>query len=708
MSTVIYQKDENQIVHFMLDRPDSTVNLLDWRFCEDFKTAVGKLSHEVFKGVIIRSSKSTFFAGGDIDTLYKATINDAESVYQLTMQVKQAFRVLETLGKPVVACINGSALGGGFETALACTARIAVNKKTTKLGFPEVTLGLLPGAGGVTRMVRHLGVQAALPFLAEGRLLSPENALKLKLVDSLVDSESELTDAAIHYILNNPGAVQPWDDKDFKLPGGAPNSPKLAPLLVAAPAAMRQKTRGNLPAPEAILAAVVEGASVDFATASKIESRYFVALVTGQVSKNLINTFWYQKNAIGNGMNRPNCDKKIFHKVGVLGAGMMGGGIAYSAATKGIDVVLKDVSLENAEKGKDYSRRILDKKVQNGHLDQNQAEAILARIQATDSVEQLNDCELVVEAVYEDRALKEKVTQEAEAVLTGSAVFGSNTSTLPISGLASASKRPKNFIGIHFFSPVDKMPLIEIICGEETSEQTLAKAYDFSLQLGKTPIVVNDSRGFFTSRVFSCFVKEGVKMLRETCAAEIENAAWEDGFPVGPLAVLDEVSLSLFDKISTQTQRDFEAQGQSFVIDAADEVVKKMLELERAGRVTGAGFYQYESNGKKRLWPKLKQHFNPDDNSLPYQDIKDRLLYIMSLETVKCLDEKVLRSVGDANIGSVMGIGFPQWTGGALQFINSVGIKAFTVRATELSTRYGERFMPCETLRKMADNAEQF
>ncbi len=708
MSTVIYQKDENQIVHLVLDRPNSPVNLIDWEFCRDFTSAVEALSQDSFQGAILRSTKSTFFAGGDIDTLYKAKAENAESVYQLTMQVKDAFRKLETLGKPVVACINGSALGGGFETALACTTRIAVNHKSIKLGFPEVTLGLLPGAGGVTRMVRHLGIQAALPFLAEGRMLSPEAAMKLNLVDALVESESQLVDAAITHILNNPGAIQPWDEKGFRLPGGTPNTPKLAQLLVAAPAAMRQKTRGNLPAPEAILAAAVEGASVDFATASRIESRYFAELATGQVSKNLINAFWYQKNAIDNGKNRPNSAKTKFQKVGVLGAGMMGAGIAYSAAVKGIDVVLKDVTLENAEKGKDYSRRLLEKKVQKGRLEQSAADAILGRIKVTDSVEPLADCELVVEAVFEDRALKEKVTQEAEAVLADSAVFGSNTSTLPISGLASASKRPDNFIGIHFFSPVDKMPLIEIICGEKTSDETLAKAYDFSLQLGKTPIVVNDSRGFFTSRVFSCFVKEGVKMLKETSAAEIENAAWADGFPVGPLAVLDEVSLSLFDKINAQTRRDFEEQGAEFVIDDADDIVMKMLELNRAGRIAGAGFYQYSDSGKKSLWPELGQHFNPNAESIPYQDIKDRLLYIMSLETVKCFDEKVLRSVGDANIGSVMGIGFPQWAGGALQFINSVGIKTFVDRATELASRYGERFLPGETLRKMAVNEELF
>ena len=708
MNAIEYQKDAHGIAHLILDKPDSPVNLMDDGFADDFELAVAKIAGDAPKGVIIRSNKTTFFAGGDLVSLSQINHENAHQAYEMTMRIKTSMRQLETLGIPVVACISGAALGGGFEITLACTHRVALNHKSVQLGCPEVTLGLLPGAGGVTRLTRLLGIQAALPYLAQGKIMRPGEAHSLGIVHELVETPEALIDAAVNHINSNPAQSQPYDQKGYRLPGGTPSSPKLAQALMVAPAMLYKQTRGNMPAPEAILSAMVEGSQVDFDTACRIESRYFAELAKGKVAKNLINTFFFQKNEIDGGKNRPQGPRNKLTRVAVLGAGMMGAGIAYSAAIKGIEVVLKDVTLENAERGKDYSRKLLQKRAEKGRMTPEKVNEVLDKITCTANAETLAGCELVIEAVFEDRNLKAQVTQEAEAQISENAIFGSNTSTLPITGLAQASSRPSNFIGIHFFSPVDKMPLVEIICGEQSSDEALMMAYDFTLQLGKTPIVVNDSRGFYTSRVFSTFVKEGVQMLREADAAEIENGAWLAGFPVGPLAVVDEVSLTLIDKITRQTKKDLEAQGKTLGGHPADDIFQSMLDLERAGKLAGKGFYEYPEQGKKYLWPEVNQQFKTTEQSIPLIDIKERLLFIMAIETVRCLDEQVLRSVGDANIGSIFGIGYPAWTGGTLQYINHVGVSEFVERADELAERYGERFSVPESLRNMARNQERF
>ena len=711
MSTISYHKDPHNIVHLVLDRPGSPVNLMDTAFADEFSVTVERLLADDFAGVIIRSNKSTFFAGGDINLLYDTNDDNARVLYDMTMQLKQAMRRLENCGKPVVACLNGSALGGGFELALACHRRIAINDNRSQFGLPEVTLGLLPGAGGVTRLVRLLGVEAALPLLAQGQLFKAARAQELGLIHQLVDNEQALVDAALSWIAALPkdnAITQPYDAKGYRLPGGTPNQPKLGQKLPIMPAMIRRTTKGTLPAPEAVLACAVEGAQVDFDTACRIESRYFVSLARGQVSKNLINAFWYQLNAIKAGDNRPQSTApRRFDKVGVLGAGMMGAGIAYACAIKGIEVVLKDVSLEAAERGKDYSRRLLDKRLAQGRITQEQHTEILTRITTATDVSALAGCQLVIEAVFEDRALKAQVTEEAEAVLGENAIVASNTSTLPITGLAGASKHPSQFIGMHFFSPVDKMPLVEIICGKQTDEATLAGVYDLAMQLGKTPIVVNDSRGFYTSRVFTTFVKEGISLLRDAPAATVENAAWLCGFAVGPLAVSDEVSLSLFDRIARQTRADLEAEGLPPALHPADAIIDQMLNKERQGKAAGQGFYDYPGAGDKRLWPGLTDFWEAA-GSLPLEDIKERLLFVMALETVRCLDEGVLRSVGDANIGALFGLGFPQWTGGPLQYINQYGLPAFVKRARELATLYGERFEPPAGLLSLAKQGGRY
>lgn len=697
MSSVRYEKDQHNIVHLILDKPNAGANLMDNEFTDSLTAAVEKLRQDDYAGVIFRSAKSTFFAGGNLDDLFTTQKENAHELYDMVTRLKLAMREIETQGKPVVACINGAALGGGWELALCAHYRIALNKGVI-LGLPEVTLGLLPGGGGVIRMTRLLGVQAAMPYLLEGKQFKPEKGLELGLVNEVVDSAARLLTSAIDWIKENSNAdcniQQPYDVKGSKVPGGTPKQPALAKIIPIAPAMVRAKTKGTLPAPESILAVMIEGLQVDIDTAMRIESRYFVELVCSQVAKNMINTFWYQMNEIKAGAARPkNIARKKVKKLGILGAGMMGAGIAYSSAMKGIEVVLKDVSIDNADKGKAYSQNIVDKQVNKGRLSQDKRDALLNRIFPTDNAQQLSGCDLVIEAVFESRELKASVTAEAEAQISTQAIFASNTSTLPITSLAQASKRPENYIGLHFFSPVDKMPLVEIICGEKTSNETLALAYDYVQQIGKTPIVVNDSRGFYTSRVFGTFANEGIAMLGEgISAAAIENAAFLAGFPVGPLAVTDEVSLTLLQKIRQQTILDMEAEGKDYTHHPAESTVDKMIALQREGKLAEAGFYDYPVKSKKHLWPGLKDTFEQAEKAIDLQEIKDRLLYIQAIETVRCLEENVLTSVRDANIGSIMGIGYPIWTGGILQFINQTGLDTFIERAEILHTNFGERF----------------
>ncbi len=720
MTSVKYQKDSNNIAHLILDKEGSSANLMDMAFAKDLAEAAAQLANDQVDGVIIRSTKSTFFAGGDIKMLVEVNHDNASEVHDMCNSMKASMRIIETCGKPVVACIGGAAMGGGWEMALSAHHRIALNSRKVKLGLPEVTLGLLPGGGGVTRMVRLLGLQNAMPFLLQGKNFTPAQGLKNGLIHQVVDEETQLVEQAIAWIKENTNQIelvaginaQPWDIKGYKIPGGGPRDPKVAMTLPITPSIIRRASKGTLPAPDLIYAAMVEGAQVDFNSACRIETRYFVELAKGKISKNIINTFWFQLNTIKAGGNRPESIlKKKFTKVGVLGAGMMGAGIAYSLAAKGIEVVLKDVSMESAEKGKSYSRKQLDKQVARGKLTTFQTEQTLQLIHPTINANELADCDFVIETVFEDRAIKAAVTQESEAVITAKTIVASNTSTLPITGLAKASSRPENFIGMHFFSPVDKMPLVEIICGEQTSDEALAACFDLTLQMGKTPIVVNDSRGFYTSRVFTTFVKEGIAMLKDAHPASIENAAYLSGFPVGPLAVSDEVSLTLFDKIHKQTQADLALEGKQLPSHPADDIINAMLEQNRTGKAAGHGFYDYPIDAKKTLWSELTS-FNQDsgegENSISLIDMKERLLFIMAIETARCVEEGIIRSTGDGNIGSVFGFGYPTWTGGTLQFINQYGLDKFIARAEQLTERYGDRFTVPVLLKEMLKNGKVF
>ena len=678
----------------------------------DFRAAlaetVDKLqADENIAGIIFRSNKKTFFAGGDLDELIQATPEHATEFFNMIEEMKAKLRYIETRGIPVVAALNGTALGGGWELALGCHYRIALNDAKAKFGLPEVTLGLLPGGGGIVRMVRLLGLQNAFPLLMEGKQIGVEKAKSLGLIQDTADSLEDLMDKAITWVKANPKSQQPYDVKGYKIPGGTPSTPAVAQMLAIAPAMLRDKTKGCYPAPEAIMSAAVEGAQVDVDTALTIESRYFTYLATGQISKNMIGTFWHGLNAIKSGASRPkDVVKWQATKVGILGAGMMGAGIAYATASKGIAVVLKDVSVEAAEKGKAYSQKLLDKKVSQGRLSAEKRDQVLGLIHATADAADLQGCDLIIEAVFENVELKAKVTQEAEAYLADSGIFASNTSTLPISGLAQASQDQAKFIGLHFFSPVDKMQLVEIIKGKNTSAETLAKAYDYVQQIGKTPIVVNDSRGFFTSRVFGTFVQEGLRLLSEGVhPARIEMAALKAGMPVGPLAIQDEVSLTLSEHVAAETRKALQAEGKDLPRSGADDVIQTMIhEFGRKGKAAGAGFYEYPEGGKKHLWDGLSKW--QKDSNISEQEMIDRFLFVQSLDTLRCLEEGVLESTVDGNVGSIFGIGFAPWTGGALQFLNQYGLEKALLRANTLEAKYGERFKAPQLLKDKVAKGE--
>ena len=705
-----YEKDSKHIVTLSLDQPNHSANLLGQELFDALGATVDRLCDEdALAGVVLTSAKRDFILGGDLDLLFKA--RDPAWLVHWGMAFKQQLRRLETLGKPVVAAINGTALGGGLEIALACHHRILLNDPRVRVGLPEIKLGLFPGGGGTQRLPRLIGVQAAMPIILEGRELKPQKALEAGIVGELAGSLENLMERARAWILKHPGSAQPWDQKGFRWPGGDPKSPRMAQVWMMAPTMLNQKTRGHYPAASDALAAICEGSLVDFDTASRIESRYFAKTVVSQTAKNMINAFWYQMNQIRRGAARPDgFEKGVVNRVGVLGAGMMGAGIAHVSALAGIDVVLKDVSMEMAEKGRSHSLGLLEKGVARGRMKQDRADAVAGRIHPTDKTEDLAGCDLIIEAVFENRALKATVTREAEECIEPSAIFASNTSTLPITGLADASMRPANFIGLHFFSPVDKMQLVEIIVGKQTSSETLARAFDYVQQIKKVPIVVNDSRGFFTSRVFSTYVQEGMALLDEGMnPAAIESAGLQAGMPVGPLALSDEVSLSLMHHIRSQTRKDMQQEGKPFTVHPGDSVITKMVEvLDRPGKKAGKGFYDYPADGPKHLWPGLGDEWRVSGNQLAQQEMIDRLRYIQAIEAVRCLQEGVINSIADANIGSILGWGFAPFKGGVLQFINDQGLFDFINKAESMATRFGERFRPPELLQKKYEAGEQF
>ncbi|MEC3913922.1 3-hydroxyacyl-CoA dehydrogenase NAD-binding domain-containing protein [Nocardia sp. CDC160] len=713
-----WEKDADGIVVLTMDDPNQGANTMNQLYKDSMRATVDRLVAEKddITGVVITSAKKTFFAGGDLKNMMQTTPADAAAIMEELTFIKSDLRRLEQLGKPVVSAINGAALGGGLEITLATHYRIAADVKGLKIGLPEVKLGLLPAGGGVTRITRMLGIANGLMgVLLQGNEFNAQKAKATGLVNEVVGSVEELVPAAKAWILankDNPdAAVQPWDKKGFKIPGGTPSTPALAANLPAFPANLRKQLKGqNMPAPQAIMAAAVEGAQVDFDNASLIESRYFVSLLTGPVAKNMIQAFFFDLQAINNGGSRPkDVPKREIKKVGVIGAGMMGAGIAYVTAKAGIDVVLKDVTIEAANKGKDYSVKLEEKALSRGKTTEEKSKTLLDRIKPTADAADFAGVDFVIEAVFENPELKAKVFQEIEDIVDADALLGSNTSTLPITLLANGVKRSEDFIGIHFFSPVDKMPLVEIIKGEKTSDEALARVYDYTLAIRKTPIVVNDSRGFYTSRVIGKFINEAIMMLGEGVDPQtIEQAGLQAGYPAAPLKLSDELNFTTMQKIYKETAEAIVAAGGE--IDAASAATAQILdklvgEFDRKGKAGGAGFYDYDNGKATSLWPELRSLFKTSTElpeGVTFQDLKDRMLFAEAIETQKCFDENVLTSTADANIGSIFGIGFPAWTGGTHQFIVGYpgGQEAFVARADELAAKFGSRFEVPASLRK--------
>lgn len=705
-----YEVDGDGIATITWDMPGRSMNVLSDASTAAFSDAIDKaIGDDNVKGVIVTSGKDSFIAGADLEMILGMTQGpkDAQTIMSGVQEMQGLMRRMEVSDKPFAAAINGTALGGGFEICLGCNYRVAADNPKAQIGLPEVKVGLLPGGGGTQRLPRIVGIQTALELMLEGKSLDPQKALQKGLVDKVVPP-GELLAEAKRWLLEEPNAVQPWDGKKFKIPGGGPNTPQGAQVLIAGNAMAHEKAGNNYPAIQAILSCVFEGLIVPIDTGLRIEARYFTSLILDPTAANMVRSLFINKGKADKLVRRPKgIPKSDPKKIGVLGAGMMGAGVAYVSAKAGIEVVLIDRTIEEAEKGKAYSEAILDKAIKRKKSTEEKKTQLLGLIKPSIDYADLAGCDLVVEAVFEDRSIKADVTAKAEAAIPESAVFGSNTSTLPITGLAEASIRPDQFIGIHYFSPVDKMPLVEIIRGEKTSDETLAKALDYVGKIRKTPIVVNDSRGFYTSRVFATYVTEGIAMLKEgVVPAMIENVGKACGMPVGPLALADEVSLGLMHHVMSQTRKDL---GDAYQARPSDEVVETFVEkLGRAGKKDGKGFYDYPADAKKHLWPELGAHFPPADELADPEEIKKRFLYIQAIETARCMEENVVTDVEDADIGSIFGWGFAPYTGGVLSLIDTVGVDTFVKDCDRLAQKYGPRFSPPKLLRDMAAKSETF
>jgi 3-hydroxyacyl-CoA dehydrogenase/enoyl-CoA hydratase/3-hydroxybutyryl-CoA epimerase len=681
----------------------SPMNVLNDVSIPEFEQNVDKaLADESLKGIIITSDKNEFIAGADVKMILKNADKDPKEIHKLSMDLNRLATRLERCGKPVVAAINGTALGGGYEICLGCHHRVALNNPRAVIGLPEVSLGLLPGGGGTQRLPRIIGMEAALQLMTQGKRVSPTEALALGMVDEIAETKEEMMQQAMDWITANPAAMQPWDEvnrktgqiqakNNYKVPGGNVQSPKGIQVFNGGTAMLMDKTKGNYPAPIAIMSCVYEGLQVNIDKGLEIEANYFVKMATSKEAKNLISVMFLGKGKVDKLATRPKeVEKTDVKKLGILGAGFMGAGIAYVSALAGIEVVLKDVSAEAAEKGKSYSKMLIEKGISRGKTTAEKGEKLLSNIHATGDAKDLQGCDLIIEAVYESRELKATVTQEAEPFLNETGVFASNTSTIPITGLAKNAKNGKDFIGIHFFSPVDKMQLVEIIKGDETSDYAVAVAMDYVKKIRKTPVVVNDSPGFYTSRVFSTFTNEGMELLKDGVnPVLIENAAKNAGMPVGPLAVTDEVAIDLAVKIAEQGIKDgvYKATDTSYVVGSL-----MSTELGRHGKKNKKGFYDYPENEPKKLWDGLAEHFPVSETQPTEEEIQKRILYRQSIETIRCLDEGVLNNKLDGNIGSILGWGFPPYLGGTLNFPEFIGAETFLSEADRLTETYGERF----------------
>ena len=714
MDTFKIDVDADGIALVTFDVPGRSMNTITAKVLAELGEVVERIrTDEAIKGAVIASGKASgFCAGADLGEL-EGRAADAPSTptgaFDRIFTINSTLRRLETCGKPVAAAVAGVAMGGGLEIALACHHRVLVDDPKVQIGLPEAKVGLLPGGGGTQRLTRLMGVMAAAPHLLEGKSFRPAEAKSAGVVDELVPRGQEIDAAKAWVKTGDP--VARWDKKGFKVPGGGPYHPSGMQVFLMGNAMLRKQTYGNYPAQLNILHAVYEGLQLPMDAALRVESRYFAKTLATPQAAGMIRTLFGSMQALGKGAVRPQGPAKSdAKKVAVIGAGMMGAGIAYVQAMAGIETVLLDTSAEAAEKGKGYAADLIKKAVGKGRMTQEKADGVLALITPTADYEHVRGCDLVIEAVFENREIKADVTRRAEAMLSPGAVFGSNTSTLPITGLAEASVRPADFIGVHFFSPVDKMGLVEIIMGEQTGEEALAKAIDYVLKIKKTPIVVNDSRGFYTSRCFGTFVQEGMEMLADGIApAIIDNVGRMTGMPRGPLEMHDDVALDLSYKIAQQTQKDL---GDNYVAPKFQPIMEKMVvELQRYGRKNKRGFYDYPEGGKKSLWPGLAELAPVTQADAPpavVADLKQRLLHRQAVEMARCMEEGVVTDPREADVGAILGWGFAPWTGGPASYIDGIGAAAFVEQCDALAAKHGERFSPPQLLRDMAARGESF
>ncbi len=706
--------DADGIVTLTWDTPGKPVNLLSSAAVADLAKAVDTIiADKTVKGVVITSAKEgNFCAGADLEELAgaatRAGSNAAATAYGLMTNVHQTLRKLETCGKPVAAAINGTALGGGLEVTLACHYRVMSDDPRGRVGFPEAQVGLIPGAGGTQRLPRMIGAMAALPFILESKRIDAQSAAGMGIVSKLAPA-AEVVAAAKAWIKTGPSSTQAWDKKDYRIPGGGPFSSAGAQVFTVGNAMLRAKTLDNYPAQNSIMSCVYEGLLVDIDSGLKIETRYFVKMLLSPTARDMIRTLFQSMQDLGKGARRPIAEAPSnVKRLAVIGAGVMGAGIAYVSAQAGIDVVLIDTTDERANGGKDHAAKLLDKEIERGRSTPDKKAEILARILPSSDYAALKDADLVIEAVFEDRGVKAEATKKAEAVLGTNAIFGSNTSTLPITGLAEASVRPQSFVGIHFFSPVERMMLVELIVGKKTDNRALATAMDYVRKIKKTPIVVNDARGFYTSRCFGTYTLEGLRMIVEGIAPPlVENAGRMAGMPMGPLEVLDSVGVDTALKIARQSRKEVTKEETP---DPTEDLMAWLVETSgRLGVKAGEGFYEYDTRGKRvRLWPELfarQKTWRTDDE---VKALEERLLTIQALEAARCFEEGVILDPRDADVGAILGWGFAPFTGGPISYIDGMGAAVFVNRCNALAKEHGPRFAPNKLLKDMAAKGDSF
>lgn len=690
-----YTKDTDNIVTLTLDMDERPVNVINHEIADAFIPVVRHLQQEkaknILEGVILTSAKKSFLTGGDLEYLYQAS--DPEEIFRFSEKLKKVFRELESPGVPVVAAINGSALGIGFELALACHYRVVLNSPKIQLGLPEVTLGLMPGGGGIIRLMWLLGIEKAFPVLTSGKQYSPREALHANIIDDLADTEREVLDKAKAWLLKTKEGRRPWDQENGMIPGGTMNQLEVANRIRLLTAKITSNVNPSYLAPYAILNVLCEGSKLNFDNACRIESRYYTELVLTKTCKNMISTFWANFNAIQKGINRPKGFGKFRpKKVGIIGAGQMGTGIALACLNSGLEVILKDVSKMVAERGKEHISSHLKGRVQKGQITAADKKALLDKISTTDRPEQFETCDLIIEAVFENRRVKQKVTRESEVFTDEYALFATNTISIPITKLAEASTRPENYVGLHFFAPAEEVPLVEIVKGQQTSDETVARAFDFVRAIQKIPIVVKDKWGFYAARVKNTYLLEGITLLQEGFPpALIENLGKQVGMPSGALAMADALGLELVLKYEKQAAAHY---GPKYIQHPAIPIIQKMVqEYNRPGKQKKAGFYEYDQHGATQLWAALSEHF-PVETEKQYDpdELKNRLLISQVLEALWCIQEKVISSIEAANLGSIYGWGFPGFKGGIIRYIQDFGPEKFVQECKRLEGSHGPRF----------------